>query len=471
MTRIKSRLAAAVFVLGVLALAGRGVPPALRAFLVTLVVADDIGALAVVAFAYTDDFTPAPLLLANGFTDDLFPVDEMVRFFNRTRATHPDAKIGLFAAEISGHPRSQSKPDALEALQDRVDRWFDHFLMGKGDEPASRVETYTQTCPADADSGGPFRARDWARIAPGEIRVKGNGGVTIAADGGDPDVAAAFNPVSGDGACAQTDGADHPGTANWRTEPAPPGGFTLMGSPLVVASYQFGGQNSQVAARLLDVAPDGMQTLVARGLWRPETGSPDPQAFQLHPGAWTFEEGHVAKLELLPADADPGFLGPYGRPSNNQQPVQVSDLRLRLPVVERPGSSDGFVGAAVRKPLPNGAELAPGFERITGARAKLAEGALKRRGGKLIAKVSCPGSFDSCNDGEIVVKRNARRGKSFKAAAGGFELAGGETGKVSLKLTNRGRRWFRNHDGMPAKAKTSTAERPGSAVQQRKARG
>jgi len=52
------------FVLGMLALVGRGLPPSLRVFLVTLAVADDVGALGVIAVAYTDDFTPLPLLLA-----------------------------------------------------------------------------------------------------------------------------------------------------------------------------------------------------------------------------------------------------------------------------------------------------------------------------------------------------------------------------------------------------------------------
>lgn len=52
------------FVLGMLALVGRAMPSALRIFLVTLAVADDVGALGVIAFAYTDDFDPAPLLLA-----------------------------------------------------------------------------------------------------------------------------------------------------------------------------------------------------------------------------------------------------------------------------------------------------------------------------------------------------------------------------------------------------------------------
>ncbi|WP_405145614.1 Na+/H+ antiporter NhaA [Sphaerisporangium sp. NBC_01403] len=52
------------FVLGMLALVGRGMPPQLRIFLVTLAVADDVGALGVIAFAYTDHFNPLPLLLA-----------------------------------------------------------------------------------------------------------------------------------------------------------------------------------------------------------------------------------------------------------------------------------------------------------------------------------------------------------------------------------------------------------------------
>ncbi|MDF1478111.1 Na+/H+ antiporter NhaA [Leifsonia sp. H3M29-4] len=52
------------FVLGMLALVGRAMPPQLRVFLVTLAVADDVGALGVIAFAYADDFDPLPLLIA-----------------------------------------------------------------------------------------------------------------------------------------------------------------------------------------------------------------------------------------------------------------------------------------------------------------------------------------------------------------------------------------------------------------------
>ncbi len=425
------------------------------------------------AYYIDDSVPPAPLLLANGFTDDLFPVDEMVRFFNRTRAEHPDAKISLFAGELAGHPRSQFKAHVNEVLNKRADRWLDYYLRDKGSEPPARVEAFTETCPSDADAGGPFRARDWARVAPGEVSLHEKSGATIAPDGGSNAIAAAFNPVTGGGACAQTDGADQPGTASYRSDPAPDGGFTLIGSPLVNAVFDFEGDTSQVAARLLDVGPDGMQTLVARGLWRPESGERGRQAFQLHPGAWTFEPGHVAKLELLPADADDGALGAYGRASNDQQPVEVSKLRLHLPVVEPPGELNGFVDATTKKPLPEGAELAPGFAKLTSARARLAKGDLKRRGGKLRAAVVCPRLFGECTNGKVVVKRYpAGRGSAFKVASGRFEQAGGKTKKASLKLTPRGRRWFRNHDGMRVKTKTKSGERSGVVVKQKlRARG
>jgi Na+/H+ antiporter NhaA len=54
------------FALGVLALVGRRWPLRLRVFVLTLVVVDDVGALTVIALAYTDDLAFTPLLLAVG---------------------------------------------------------------------------------------------------------------------------------------------------------------------------------------------------------------------------------------------------------------------------------------------------------------------------------------------------------------------------------------------------------------------
>ncbi len=52
------------FLLGVLALVGPGCPVQLRLFLLTLAVADDVGALSIIALAYTDSLDVVALGLA-----------------------------------------------------------------------------------------------------------------------------------------------------------------------------------------------------------------------------------------------------------------------------------------------------------------------------------------------------------------------------------------------------------------------
>jgi hypothetical protein len=148
-------------------------------------------------------------------------------------------------------------------------------------------------------------------------------------------VARAFDPIAGDGACATTSAAAEAGTADYRL-PAAGDGYTLLGAPTVIADLRLAGSFPTLALRLLDVAPDGTQTLVARGLYRPAADG--RQVFQLHRGAWRFAAGHVAKLQLLGRDA------PYARASNGTFTVDVRSLELRLPVRERGG-------AGVRRPL------------------------------------------------------------------------------------------------------------------------
>jgi hypothetical protein len=125
-----------------------------------------------------------------------------------------------------------------------------------------------------------------------------------------------------------------------------------MGSPTVVGRFATSSPTSQVAARLLDVAPSGDATLVARGSWRPENGR---HVFQLHPNGYKFAAGHIPKLELLPVDA------PYGRPSNGQAPVTVERLGLRLPVRQNAGTQGGIVRKVAKKVVPEGYELARGY--------------------------------------------------------------------------------------------------------------
>jgi hypothetical protein len=311
------------------------------------------------SYYINDSVPPAPLLISNGWTDDLFPADEAIRFYNRARTEHPGADISLFFMDY-GHMRGQSKPADVAILGQRQDAWFAHYLTGEGAKPFEGVEAIRQTCPNSAPSGAPVTAPNWAEIAAGEVRLNAAEAKTIAQAVVDVG-GTAFDPVAGPGACASTSGDDQVGTATYRLPEVPAGGYTLMGSPTLVAEIDSPGPHSQIAARLLDVAPDGQQTLVARGLWRPQPGGgPTRQVFQLHPNGWRFEEGHVPKLELLPADV------PYGRVTNLQAPVTISNAELRLPVLEQPGAADGAVVEPAPKVVPDGYELAADFREDAG---------------------------------------------------------------------------------------------------------
>jgi predicted acyl esterase len=299
---------------------------------------------------------PAPLLISNGWTDDLFPPDEAIRFYNRTRTQYPGAQLNLFFMDY-GHQRGQNKAADTAVLRTRQDAWFDYYLKGVGRAPSSgQVETLTKVCGSPSD--GPYFAANWAKVAPGEVRYDSAAAQTIVPVAGDPTVGQAFDPITGGGACATASGADQPGTATYRLPAASGSGYTVMGSPTVVADINSPGPFSQVAARLLDVAPNGTETLVARALYRPDVNAgstPTRQVFQLHADGWKFAAGHVAKLELLPNDA------PYGRVSNGQLPVTVSNLQLRLPVLERPNG--GAISSPAPKVVPPGFTLARDFAK------------------------------------------------------------------------------------------------------------
>jgi hypothetical protein len=274
---------------------------------------------------YTIDSSvaPPPLFIGSGFTDDLFPVDEALRFANRTRRQHPGTPVSLMFGDF-GHQRAANKPADRERLLRAIRTWMDHWLRGAGPRPPTGVLATTQTCPRLAASEGPFRARTFGRLARRTVRFRSDVVQTVASTGGDPQVALAVDPVAGGGDACATTGTDvAPGTAIYTLPPS--AGWLMLGAPIVRARLAVSGQAAQIAARLWDVAPGGKsQTLVARGTYRP-IGDGSTEAFRLHANGWRFGAGHVPKLELLGADA------PYTRISNGVFTVSVKSLDLRVP--------------------------------------------------------------------------------------------------------------------------------------------
>ncbi len=115
---------------------------------------------------------PAPLLIANGFTDDLFPADEAVRYANLVKQRHPSVPVAQLHFDF-GHQRGQGKAADEARLRTRTEQWFDRYVKGDAlrPDPSGR-----RGADADLPGGAPPAAAPTApargsTLSPGEVRL------------------------------------------------------------------------------------------------------------------------------------------------------------------------------------------------------------------------------------------------------------------------------------------------------------
>ncbi len=411
---------------------------------------------------------PAPLMISNGFTDDLFPADEAIKFYNRTRSQYPNTPLSLFFGDF-GHPRSANKSADSSARDAAQNAWLDYYVKGTGSVPFQGVTTYAMTCPSSAPSAGPFNAGSWGGLRKGEVRFKQAAAQTISPSGGSPTVDATWDPATAGGnPCTSTSSNDLSGIATYRLPAVTGAGYTLMGSPTVIARISSPTANSELAARLLDVSPSGTETLVDRQLLRPMVGTA-MQVFQLHPSGHLFAAGHVPKLELLPRDSGGASLNSYGHSANGQGQITVAGLDLRLPVLEGPG---GQVSSPAPLLLPCGSGIAPEFSSDSYLRAARGDGKVKFKGKTARVPVdSAPGStpcrvqVDLIGSGKGTKARSAKKRKKRANVLGRatVTIAGGDSKVVKLKLGKHGRSAVSR--GRKVRVKVTTLDAAGNTVQ------
>src|SRR3954452_1723025 len=180
------------------------------------------------AYGTNMDEPPAPALLSSGWNDDLFPVDETVRYYNKVRAKYPSAAIKLFYLDFGHNPRAAT-PAAADAAKLVVaeNAWFNYYVKGAGSAPAASnggVDAITSACPA-ATAGTLYTAPNWASLAPGEIRFDSPATQTITAPGTAPSNAFIAGTI-----CTTTSSADNASAATYKLPAAPAGGYTVLGS-------------------------------------------------------------------------------------------------------------------------------------------------------------------------------------------------------------------------------------------------
>jgi pimeloyl-ACP methyl ester carboxylesterase len=263
---------------------------------------------------------PAPMLLESGWTDDLFPPSQSLRAYNASRALKGYA--ALMVGDL-GHSRGSNKVNTDHAFNEEAAGFLESKLQHVGKPPGNgSVTAYTQTCPKSAEGGGPFTARNWAKLHRHAVSFGGAAAQTFTSAGGNPSTATAFDPIAATDACKTVAGEAEPNTANYTTASS---GFTLLGLPTVTASIKTIGPFGELVSRLWDVLPSGEQRLISRGVYRLNENQTGTITFQLHGNGYEFPAGDTVKLQLLGRDA------PYYRASNGAFNIEVSNLTVSLP--------------------------------------------------------------------------------------------------------------------------------------------
>lgn len=310
-----------------------------------------------------DSIAPAPMLLSSGWNDDLFPVSEALRLYNKVRTNYSTTPVKIYGMDYGHAPRSNGPTvDAaafgadFAGLMAAQNAWVNYYVQGIGSAPADQfggVTIATSKCSGTTRVAGDVStASKWANLAVGDVTITGSAAQTIV-----PGTNPASQFTSGT-VCANSANANNTaGAATYESPVVSGGGYTLAGSPSVDATLTVNGANDQIVSRLYDVdttTDPVSQKLIARGVYRPVSvgNGPSRESFQLYPQAWKVNDGHKLKLELLSSDSQ------YMRPSQNvtQKPITVQDLTLHVPTLDDVGNADGAVG----EPQPR--TLAAGFD-------------------------------------------------------------------------------------------------------------
>jgi predicted acyl esterase len=270
---------------------------------------------------------PAPLLIQNGWTDDLFPPEHALRVYNFVRSRYGNSfPVSLQFGDL-GHSRGSNKAATNLYYSNQGAGFFAHYLKGgPGKAPAAgAVTAFTQTCPATTPDGGPFKAASWPAIQTGHFTFGGPATKTFTSAGGSPSVAQAFDPIAGTSdSCKTISRTNEANTATYQRTVTK--SFTMLGLPKITADVAATGQFGQIDARLWDISPnDDTQRLISRGVYSLRTNQSGKIAFQLHGNGYRFAAGHIVQLELLGKDS------PYYQGGNFPVSINVSKLTVSLP--------------------------------------------------------------------------------------------------------------------------------------------
>lgn len=307
---------------------------------------------------------PIPILMIQGWTDDMFTAQEVLRLRNvLDRQCGHEYPLKIYMGN-SGHPRARlTDDDELAHSQELITDWLRYYLLDEGPRPSFDV-TSGVSAPGGAafDPSAVFTVRELEDMQRGRILGTLTGDFTVSNSTGTPrlsdlrgdpvadafgigraDSFAAFadslmkdvDPLPGQGAVYSV------ATDEIVAEGAPY--LTVCGPGAVGFTGRVVGTDVSYIARVFDVGPDGSRYLIDRGelrfLGRPGTHT---VTVPLHGNVWRLEPGRTLVVQISNSDF------PYLRPNN-----LPSSTLIRRATVDLPTCEEGTVGFTTATQSPD----------------------------------------------------------------------------------------------------------------------
>jgi predicted acyl esterase len=288
-----------------------------------------------------------PIYLAQGWTDDLFPVGETLRIYETLKAIDPNYPVALYFGDV-GHPRARNKPEEVDFVIDQVVDWARWFLKSEGVQPALDVQSaITRSKTTPFNPADVVRVPTYDDLTTDEITYSfaksqvpqfltfnpaNVGGATW-----DPfvmlgseeleyfpqDVPSVFVP--GDVAVYEVPVAELSGGAPLLLAGEPAITFTI--NQVAPTGYRV-----QLNVRMFELRPDGSKTIITRGTYTVESDNPplpvnrETVTIPTYGNMYELQPDGILRLEITNVDS------PYIAPSKVPSVSLVTKVKMRLPI-------------------------------------------------------------------------------------------------------------------------------------------
>ena len=282
-----------------------------------------------------------PIFMAQGFTDDLFPMVEAKRMLLALKTIDPAYPVAAYFGDI-GHPRASNKPGEVDHVLGLIRTWLAWYLKGTGAQPPHVVYA-ALTRPRDE----PFSASN-VLVVP-TVGALATDTASVSFD----QPAVLVNPLTDPAGGFFWDPLVMEGARELRPLPVPPesplvpgslatydvpvtqlsggGDLLVAGEPMVTLHAISTGFRVQLNVRLFEVDAAGVKRLVTRGTYTAESAVPGVPLGEFevtiptYGNLWRATAGNALRLELTNVDS------PYITPSRVPSATTVTSVRIDVP--------------------------------------------------------------------------------------------------------------------------------------------